>query len=59
VFTFYNYIFVLVKVRRVILGLFRLILLFMRLILLFAAFYRNIRVVSAYFIVYDLFYCLC
>jgi hypothetical protein len=31
----------------------------MRLILVVCDFYRDIRVASVYFIVYDLFYCLC
>jgi hypothetical protein len=40
VFTFYNYGFVLAKVRQVFLRLFHLILLFMRLILLFVSFVK-------------------
>jgi hypothetical protein len=43
----------------VILILFHLILLFMMLILIVCVFYRDIRVVSVYFIVDDLFGCLC
>jgi hypothetical protein len=52
-FNFCNYRIVLVKVSRVILGLFLLILLFMRLIFLLVNFCRTIKVVNVYFIVYD------
>jgi hypothetical protein len=51
VFTFYNYGIMLAQVNRVILRLFQLILLFMRLILLFVSFVKDIRIVSAYFVV--------
>jgi hypothetical protein len=51
VFTVYNYGIMLAQVNRVILRLFQLILLFMRLILLFVSFVKDIRIVSAYFVV--------
>jgi hypothetical protein len=43
----------------VILRLFQLILFFMRLILVVCGFCRDIRVASVYFVVDDLFCCLC
>jgi hypothetical protein len=55
-FTFYNYGIMLAKVSCVILRLFQLILLFMRLISLVVTFVEDIRSVTAYFVVYALFW---